>query len=50
MDGKTVILPKTDRVAMAEGLRFSGSIREVTVNWTVGTWFATSSPVLQSQI
>ena len=40
VDGKTVILPKIGRVAMVEELRFSGSIREVTVNRTAGTWFA----------
>ena len=40
MDGKVVILPKIGRVAMAECLRFNGSIREVTINRTAGTWFA----------
>ena len=35
-----MILPKIGRVAMVEDLRFSGSIREVTVNRTAGTWFA----------
>ena len=40
VDGKTVILPKIGRVAMVEDLRFHGSIREVTVNRTAGTWFA----------
>ena len=40
VDGKTVILPKIGRVGMVEGLRFSGSIREATVNRTAGTWFA----------
>ena len=40
VDGKTVILPKIGRVAMTEELRFHGSIREVTVNRTAGTWFA----------
>ena len=40
VDGKTVILPKIGRVAMVEDLRFSGSVREVTVNRTAGTWFA----------
>ncbi len=40
VDGKTVILPKIGRVAMVEDLRFIGSIREVTVNRTAGTWFA----------
>ena len=36
VDGKTVILPRIGRVGMVEELRFSGSIREVTVNRTVG--------------
>ena len=40
VDGKTVILPKIGRVAMVEELRFAGSIREVTINRTAGTWFA----------
>ena len=40
VDGKAVILPKIGRVAMVEELRFRGSIREVTVNRTSGTWFA----------
>ncbi len=40
VDGKEVILPKIGRVAMVEHLRFGGSIREVTVNRTAGTWFA----------
>ena len=40
VDGKSVALPKIGRVAMVEGLRFGGSIREVTVNRTAGTWFA----------
>ena len=40
VDGKEVILPKIGRVAMVEELRFTGSIREVTVNRTAGTWFA----------
>ena len=40
VDGKVVVLPKIGRVAMVEQLRFSGSIREVTVNRTAGTWFA----------
>ena len=39
-EGKVVILPKIGSVAMVECLRFSGSIREVTVNRTAGTWFA----------
>ena len=40
VDGKVAILPKISRVAMVEYLRFPGSIREVTVNRTAGTWFA----------
>ena len=40
VEGKAVLLPKIGRVAMVERLRFSGSIREVTVNRTAGTWFA----------
>lgn len=40
VDGKVVTLPKIGRVAMVEELRWSGSIREVTVNRTAGTWFA----------
>ena len=40
VDGKVVILPKIGRVDMVEHLRFAGSIREVTVNRTDGTWFA----------
>ena len=40
VDGKAVILPKIGRVAMVEDLRFRGSIREVTINRTAGTWFA----------
>ena len=40
VDGKTVILPKIGMVAMVEDLRFRGSIREVTINRTAGTWFA----------
>ena len=40
VDGKTVILPKIGMVAMVEHLRFRGSIREVTINRTAGTWFA----------
>ena len=39
-DGRTVLLPKVGRVAMVEDLRFTGSIREVTVNRTAGVWFA----------
>ncbi len=33
-------MPRIGRVAMAEELRFAGSIREVTINRTAGTWFA----------
>ena len=40
VDGKAVILPKIGTVAMVEALRFHGSIREVTINRTAGTWFA----------
>ena len=40
VDGKTVVLPKIGRVEMVEELRFRGSIREVTINRTAGTWFA----------
>ena len=40
VDSKVVILPKIGRVAMVEHLRFRGSIREVTINRTAGTWFA----------
>ena len=40
VDGKVVILPKIGKVAMTEQLRFQGSIREVTINRTAGTWFA----------
>ena len=40
VEGKVVILPRIGRVAMVEELRFAGSIREVTVNRTAGTWFA----------
>ena len=40
VDGRAVLLPKIGRVTMVERLRFSGSIREVTVNRTAGTWFA----------
>ena len=40
VDAKVVILPKIGPVAMVEQLRFHGSIREVTVNRTAGTWFA----------
>ena len=40
VDGKAVVLPKIGPVAMVERLRFEGSIREVTINRTAGTWFA----------
>ena len=40
VDGKTVVLPKIGCVAMVEELRWHGSIREVTINRTAGTWFA----------
>ena len=40
VDSKVVRLPKIGRVAMVEHLRFRGSIREVTINRTAGTWFA----------
>ena len=40
VDGKVVILSKIGRVTMVEHLRFHGSIREVTINRTAGTWFA----------
>ena len=40
MDGKSVFLPRIGRVEMMECLRFGGSIREVTINRTAGTWFA----------
>ena len=40
VDGKTVVLPKIGCVAMIEELRWHGSIREVTINRTAGTWFA----------
>ena len=40
VDGKAVVLPKIGMVAMVEQLRFCGSIREVTINRTAGTWFA----------
>ena len=39
-DGRTVLLPKVGWVAMVEDLRFTGSIREVTVNRTADVWFA----------
>ena len=38
--GRTVLLPKVGRVAMVEDLRFTGSIREVTINRTAGVWLA----------
>ena len=38
VDGKTVVLPKQlGRVAVVEELRWTGSIREVTINRTAGT-------------
>ena len=40
VEGKAVVLPKIGRIAMVEQLRFSGSIREVTINRTAGVWFA----------
>ena len=40
VDGKAVMLPKVGRVAMVEELRWTGSIREVTINRTAGIWFA----------
>ncbi len=40
VDDKVAILPKIGPVQMVERLRFAGSIREVTVNRTAGTWFA----------
>ena len=40
VDSKAVTLPKIGTVAMVERLRFHGSIREVTINRTAGTWFA----------
>jgi len=40
VEGKVVVLPKIGRVTMVENMRFNGSIREVTVNRTSGTWFA----------
>ena len=40
VDGKAMIVPKIGSVAMVEELRFGGSIREVTINRTAGTWFA----------
>ena len=40
VDRKVVIPPKIGLVAMVEQVRFYGSIREVTINRTAGTWFA----------
>ena len=40
VDGKVVILPRIGSIRMVEDLRFAGSIREVTINRTAGTWFA----------
>ena len=40
VEGRAVILPKIGRVEMVEELRFEGSVREVTINRTAGTWFA----------
>ena len=40
VDGEDVVLPRIGRVVMTEHLRFAGSIREVTINRTAGTWFA----------
>ena len=40
VDGKVVALPKIGNVAMVEELRWSGSVREVTVSRTAGRWFA----------
>ena len=40
VEGKVVFLPKIGPVTMVEQLRFEGSIREVTINRTAGTWFA----------
>ena len=40
VSGKVVILPKIGRMTMVEHLRFAGSVREVTINRTAGTWFA----------
>ena len=39
VDGKAVMVPKIGRVAMVEELRWTGSIREVTINRTAGVWF-----------
>ena len=40
VEDKFVMLPKIGWVPMVEQLRFAGSIREVTINRTAGTWFA----------
>ena len=40
VESRVVILPKIGRVMMVEELRWIGSIREVTVNRSAGTWFA----------
>ena len=40
VEGQTAVLPRIGPVAMAEHLRFRGSIREVTINRTAGRWFA----------
>ena len=40
VEGKAVMLPKIGRVAMVEELRWTGSIREVTINRTAGVRFA----------
>ena len=40
VDDKMVILPKIGSVKMVKQPRFSGSIGEVTINRTAGTWFA----------
>ena len=41
VDGKAVLLPRAlGRVAMVEEMRWTGSIREVTINRTAGVWFA----------
>ena len=39
-DGKAVLVPRIGRVSMVEELRFRGSVREVTINRTAGSWFA----------
>ena len=40
VDGRVMILPKTGRLAMMEGLRFGGSIREATIDRAAGVWCA----------